>query len=216
MQTDRPDAVSSSLTDLMTSLAIIFVLLTVLFLKQISDLGKRSKSEVYAELSSVLRESALELTPDPNDPLTLSVGISEDLLRFPVGSADLTPSTRPFVGNLFRRLASSICGKELERKIDHIVIEGHTDQSGESKPGGVSRNIRLSQRRALTVLETALTSLEGPRPDLHHCLLGLASANGRGSSQLIYNPAGSVNPERSRRVEIKIRIRSREQGLALR
>jgi flagellar motor protein MotB len=200
---------ASTLTDMMTSLAVIFVLLLVIFLKQAHDQSKRAKDDVREQLEAFLKEKSLALKQDAEDPLKLTVAVGENQLQFPVAGSSLSSQGASFVDSFFRNFASKICAAEMQNKVDSIVIEGHTDTSGERTPEGVRSNIALSQRRSYSVLEQALKSVQGDSPT-YECLLKLTSANGRGSrSPLFTNNA--YNPDLSRRVEIKIRVRSAEQ-----
>lgn len=203
------EALSSSLTDLMTSLAIIFILLLVIFLKQASDQSKRAKMAVRAELVELLKDKNLEMVQNLSDPLTISVQLGEDILNFAVGSHTLSAKGQKFVQNFFRPFAVKICQSDLRNQIDSIVIEGHTDKSGENRPGGVQRNIALSQRRSFTVLSEGLESVASG-PTIYECLLKLASATGQGSRSPVLTD-GTYDSDKSRRVEIKIRVRSAEQ-----
>lgn len=202
-------AFASTLTDLMTSLAVIFILLLVVFLKQAHDQAKKAKEEVTNQLGAFLEQKALQLKQDPDDPLKLTVMLSESQLRFPVGGAALTSEGSSFVAGLFKNLSGKICDPSLRDKVDSIVIEGHTDTSGERTPEGVRKNIALSQKRSFSVLDAALASVQADT-NTYECLLKLTSANGRGSRMPIL--VNSVyNPDLSRRVEIKIQVRSAEQ-----
>jgi flagellar motor protein MotB len=202
-------AFASTLTDLMTSLAVIFILLLVVFLKQSHDQSKKAKEEVTNQLDTLLKQESLALRQDPEDPLTLTVKLGEDQLRFPLGSSALTDNGSEFIASFFKNFASKICQPGLREKVDSIVIEGHTDQSGEKSPEGVRSNIALSQRRSYTVLERALRGVQMD-PESYECMLKLASASGRGSRNPV-TLGGAYNPDLSRRVEIKIRVRSAEQ-----
>ena len=204
-------AFASTLTDLMTSLAVIFVLLLTVFLKQSHDKSKQAKDEVREQLNAVMMQKSLNLSQDPDDPLTLTVKVGENQLRFPLGGSSLSSEGRDFVGGFFKSFATRICDKNLRDKIDSILIEGHTDKVGEGTPEGVRANIMLSQRRSFAVLEHALSSVQGNH-DVQDCLLKLSSATGRGSqSPILAN--GQYSANESRRVEIRIRVRSSEQQL---
>lgn len=202
-------AFASTLTDLMTSLAVIFVLLLVVFLKQSHDQSKKAKNQVQEQLAPFLEQKALALKQDPEDPLRLAVAVGEDQLRFPVGSAKLSAEGESFVSAFFANFASEICAEGLRDKLDSVVIEGHTDTSGERTPEGVRNNIALSQRRSYSVLEQALRSVQS-NPQIYECLLKLVSATGRGSRSPVY-VNDQYSPDSSRRVEIQIRVRSAEQ-----
>ncbi len=193
----------------MTSLAIVFILLLVVFMKQAHDQSLQAKQTVEAQLKNILARESLSLKQDIEDPLNMAVMVGENQLRFPLGEATLSPSGAAFVGTFFRNLATKLCSPALRDKIDSIVIEGHTDTSGEKTPGGVRQNIALSQRRSYSVLEHALKSVQSS-PETYECLLEFASATGRGSRSPV-GEGNSYNPELSRRVEIRIRVKSAEQ-----
>lgn len=202
-------AFSSTLTDLMTSLAVIFVLLLVVFLKQAHDQSKRAKNQVKEQLGVLLEKKDLALQQDATDPLTLSVMVGENQLRFPLAGYTLSNEGQNFVDQFFSSFARKICQPELRDKVDSIVIEGHTDTSGEKTEEGVRKNILLSQKRSFAVLERAMRSVQSDK-ETYECLLRLSSATGRGSRRPVF--AGTeYQPEQSRRVEIKIRVRSAEQ-----
>lgn len=202
-------AFASSLTDLMTSLAVIFILLLVVFLKQAHDHAQRAKEEISGQLAALLHEKDLALRQDPEDPLTLSVMVGENQLRFALGSSTLSSPGRGFVDTFFSHFATKICDPSLRDKVDGILIEGHTDTSGERTAEGVRNNISLSQRRSYAVLERALRSVRADS-ETHECLLKLAAATGRGSRNPLLTD-GSYDADQSRRVEIRIRVRSAEQ-----
>ena len=207
--TPGTQAFSSTLTDLMTSLAVIFILLLVVFLKQAHDQSARAKNEIKEPLGVLLEKKDLALTPDAADPLTLSVMVGENQLRFPLAGYTLSNEGQNFVDQFFSSFARKICQPELINKVDSIVIEGHTDTSGEKTEEGIRKNILLSQKRSFAVLERALRSVQSDK-ETYECLLRLSSATGRGSRRPIF--AGTeYEPDQSRRVEIKIRVRSAEQ-----
>ncbi len=206
---DGTHAFASTLTDLMTSLAVIFILLLVVFLKQAHDQAKKTKNEVREQLGDLLEQKSLALTQDPDDPLTLAVAVDESKLRFPLGKYHLSPEGGVFVDHFFRNFSQKICKTDLRNKIDSVVIQGHTDRSGERTPEGVRDNIELSQKRSFAVLERSLRSVQGD-PEAYECLLKRVSASGRGSRSPVL-VEGTYNADLSRRVEIKIRVRSTEQ-----
>jgi len=199
----------NSFTDLMASLAVIFILLTVVFIKYASERSEKGKQVIRQSLAEVLDKDQLPLVQDPNDPLSLSVRVSEDYLKFPLNSSSISLVGTRFIERFFPSLAEQLCQEEIRTKLDSVIIEGHTDKSGEDKDWGSNQNIRLSQQRALAVLVQGLNSLKD-HPDLHGCLLKLASASGRGASSPVVQE-GTYSADLSRRVEIKIRVKSNEQ-----
>jgi outer membrane protein OmpA-like peptidoglycan-associated protein len=202
---------TSSFTDLMASLAVIFILLTVVFIRSASQRSQKGKEAVRSGITEVLEKNKLPLEQDPNDPLTLSVRVSENLLKFPVNSASLSAAGENFLENFFPELAKQLCSSDIRSRLDAVVIEGHTDRSGEMSAdgNGISRNIRLSQNRSFSVLSKSLSAVRQDA-SLYDCMLKLALASGRGSSTPL-EIDGVYSADQSRRVEIKIRVKSNEQ-----
>lgn len=200
---------SSAFTDLMASLAVIFILLTVVFIKNASERSKEGKEAVRAQLAGVLDKNNLPLVQDQNDPLTLSVRVSEKLLKFSTGSATLSEAGGGFLDGFFPALAKELCSEQIRSRLDAIIIEGHTDRTGEASADGTAHNIRLSQSRSFSVLLRTLSAVRHDA-DLYECILKLTLASGRGSSIPI-EIDGDYSPDLSRRVEIKVRVKSNEQ-----
>lgn len=200
---------ANSFTDLMASLAVIFILLTVVFIKSASEKSEKTKEAVRKGLAEVLDRNQLPLEQDPADPLVLSVRVSESLLKFAINSAKVSSAGVEFINGFFPTLAEQLCKEEVRAQLDSLVIEGHTDRTGEETNQGTNRNIQLSQERALSVLTQALNSLRA-KPELHECLLRIASASGRGSRRPVI-VENKYDSDLSRRVEIKIRVKSTEQ-----
>jgi outer membrane protein OmpA-like peptidoglycan-associated protein len=198
-------AFASTLTDLMTSLAVIFILLLVVFLKQAHNRSNRAAAAVKDGLSSFLEQKELPLKQSSDDPQSLTVMVGELHLRFAIGRAALTRQSRAFVDDFFATFAGKVCDPSMRGRIDSITVEGNTDKSGEQTREGARKNIVISQQRAMAVLEQGLRSLEA-RPYQHDCLAVMTSAIGRGAT----NPVlvdGLYDADQSRRVEIKIRVR---------
>src|SRR5688500_17860087 len=90
---------SSSMTDLMTSLAVIFILLLVASLNNVHQEGEQTRKDILLRLQEKLskelveyRDQGFELTNDPKDPLGLIIVVPEGLLNFAVNRADIPPA----------------------------------------------------------------------------------------------------------------------------
>ena len=73
--TDEGTGLASSLTDLMTSLAVIFILLLVAMLNNARQQAEGTKSQVLARLEDALKvfqKEGVQVKTDPKDPLGLS------------------------------------------------------------------------------------------------------------------------------------------------
>ena len=101
-----------------------------------------------------------------------------------------------YVGVLFR--------DEFRDDVAEIIIEGHTDTAD-----SYMYNLGLSQQRALSVAEYILSesNLGGEQKTQ---LRSIITANGRSYSHPVYNSNGSINAEKSRRVEVKFRLKDDE------
>lgn len=205
---------ASAFTDLMTSLAVIFILLLVASLNNIKVEGEATKTNIAATLREELNKfikGGVEIQPDPNDPLSLLVIVPEGLLEFEVNKSDIPPAGVDFLQEFTPKLMQTTCDARFRDKIDSIVIEGHTDSTG-----GEAINLPLSQGRSMEVVKQSLKTLEpsfvSPSSlGLKECFLGFVSASGRGSANPIKDKDGNEDMGRSRRVIYRIRMRSIEQ-----
>ncbi len=103
---------SSSLSDLMTSLAVIFILLLVAMLNNALQQTKGTKSQVLSRFQETLKDfqmRGVEVQTDPKDPLGLLVVVPEGLLKFEQGKADIPQAGKEFVGGVH----SEICRRRL-------------------------------------------------------------------------------------------------------
>ena len=193
---------SHSFTDLMTSLAVIFILLLVATLNNAFSESDQAIKDLRKEVAEELLKINLSITEDPTDPYTQIINLDEEKVKFDFNRETLKPQGRDLVRHLFGILIPKLCDRTLRQKIESVIVEGHTDSAGNLTTGGKIRNIKLSQDRAYTVLSTAFSELNSISDGQVDCLRSLALATGRGSSRL----RGSDSA--SRRVEIKIRVKS--------
>jgi len=236
---DHGSGLASSLTDLMTSLAVIFILLFVAshnnkqqtlntalhdvetMQKELDTLREQTRltrSRLLLKLKETLAtfadqhtsaEQHISIEEDRQDPLGLLIIVPEGLLNFAFDKAEMPQKGMAFLREFAPRLAQTACAEEFQDEIHSIVIEGHTDSSGTDK-----RNLPLSQQRSMTVVQESLDILSAEDSTtslrLRPCFLHLLSASGRGSSEL-FLVEGKEDRDRSRRVVFKIRVRSLEQ-----
>jgi outer membrane protein OmpA-like peptidoglycan-associated protein len=199
------------MADLMTSLAVIFLLLFVavpwrppvqqppapLSVLQTDISG--ASTPVASVLSERLRP--LGLAPEQVDASELMVVVPEALLNFEFGKSTLPPAALQYVAEVMPIYAGAVCGAIRDR-IESIVVEGHTDDLGNDVV-----NLRLSQERALAVMVAGMRAIEASDPASAQCFQSLASASGRGKQDLLYTGRG-INRDQSRRVVLKMRLRT--------
>ena len=200
---------SNGITDLMTSLAMVFILLFAAFITQATSEAQSTlqehKEDVHLALRDHLEHLGLSLETDPRDPLTLLIVVPENLLTFESGESTLTPRADRFLEEAMPFYAAVVCGP-LRAKIDSLAIQGHTDDRGSDV-----YNLQLSQARSLAVMVKGLEVIQAQEPEAYQCFQEMTVASGRGRQELIYEPNNHVNHEKSRRVIFKIRLRSTEQ-----
>lgn len=200
----QESGIQNSFTDLMTSLAVIFILMFCATWNDARQQGKGVRGAILVDLKKELEQfisrDGVEVKEDPKDPLSLVILVPEGLLQFDVGK-DLIPES----GIKFLRSFMPIMAKatlKFKDDINSIIVEGHADTSGKDE-----QNLPLSQKRSMSVVMESLQALES---DARDRFLGLLSASGRGSVDP-YTENGVVNMDKSRRVVFKMRIRSFEQ-----
>lgn len=135
-----PSHATIGITDLMTSLAIMFILL---FAAQ-SEL-QENKEAVETALRDHIRRFGLSLDADPRDPLPLLIVVPENLLTFEFGKGTLSPTADQFLLEALPFYVGALCGP-LRDKIDSFAIEGHTDDCGSDV-----FSLKLSQERSLAL-----------------------------------------------------------------
>lgn len=208
--TETTSGLSNSFTDLMTSLAVIFILLLCASLNNVHEESKATRSSILSEVQQSLKQLAagrIEVKTDPKDALGLLVLVPEDLLAFQLDRAEVSTKGETFLRSFIPRLSTVVCSSRFADEINSIVVEGHTDSSGTPE-----HNWDLAQRRSMSVVRTSLNVLGETATDRERStFLRLLSASGRGSAELLTGPDGQEDAPLSRRVVFKIRVKSLEQ-----
>jgi hypothetical protein len=230
----------SSMTDLMTSLAVVFIML-MLALAQNNAKGSISNIE---KISEKLKEEKLEcVIKKEEDPLACTIELTEDKLKFLSGSDFCDNNCETFLKQTFAEEIMEILlrNSDFKKNIQGIYIEGFTDDVGDD-----ITNLNLSQNRSLSIgrhivkyyTDNKKYKRNETSDDDLETLLKWLYLNGRGEQDLKYyplitdniswdslsvksnlienNPASIyINHDASRRVEITIRVKSSEQRKAI-
>lgn len=204
---DNNSSFGSALTDLMTSLAIIFILLLVVYLNHSYQEIYKGSAHRREKVLETLKASSIDAKNDEDDPLSIVFAVEDNNLQFDLDKADIKPEGQKYLNEFMPTLINTVCSSKNRHEIQAIQIIGYTDSQGDEE-----HNLKLSQDRALSVLKYGLNNTKLTNSQ-RECLLDLSSINGRGERDLI--PIGSKpgreNKSLSRRVEFKIRVKSYEQ-----
>ncbi|MGH0037116.1 MAG: OmpA/MotB family protein [Myxococcota bacterium] len=205
---------SHSITDLMTSIAVIFILLFLFFAQQQRQETEEKvneteqlQQELLKELKNKFGPLKIDVSPRDGDPLTIEVTLPEKYrgsLTFRRNESMLLPKGRELIGEVMPLLLGIVCQPRFRPRIDSVVVEGHSSSEGKEH-----WNVELSARRATAVLLHSLSLVE--ESESRECLQDLASASGRGP----WHPKLDENEEEdraaSRRVVFRLRVKSFEQ-----
>jgi outer membrane protein OmpA-like peptidoglycan-associated protein len=221
---EEKDSFWVSYTDLMSGLLIIFalVLMVAMFNMQSnyeeSEAAIAEKEEVLKKQNEMIEElvgvkaniirELVKAFKDSN--LNMEVDQQTGAIRFSGGvffetnSSEVSPTGEHYLQQFIPQYIGILLSDQFRDEISQIIVEGHTD-----KKGGYLFNLKLSQDRALSVVQ----KIYDPKfPDFTHRkeLEGIITANGRSFSMPIYNSKGQINPDKSRRVEFKFRLKDDE------
>ena len=203
------------LSDLMTGLMVMFLLIAVCYMVRVeADADKvKTVAVAYNQIRDELfEELRREFSPDLprwhaqliKDDLTLR--FTEPDILFAEGSSELKPAFKGILDDFFPRYVRILTSPKYRDAISEVRIEGHTssDWTGAASPDDAYlHNMELSQARTRSTLLYALR-LPQIRANVDW-LRRQVTANGLSSSRPILGTAGKEDAARSRRVEFKIR-----------
>ena len=198
---DNSAVVISGVADLMTSLAVIFILLLLAYMTRVED-GNANPARSRATLTDVTsRLDPLHPPLEAKRPSIHTITVPDTAITFEFGKSTLLPTAETFLSEAMPHYASLICKPEAQ-EVEAFVIEGYTDDLGDD-----IRNLRLSQERSFAVLAKSLEVIREKLPWAYECFLQKSTANGRGRQDLLRNEIGQPAREKSRRVIFKIHMR---------
>lgn len=198
---DNSAVVTSGVADLMTSLAVIFILLLVAYMTRVED-GNANPTRVQATSTAVTpQRDPIPLPVEDKKPNVHTITVPDTAVTFEFGKSTLLPTAERFLAEAMPHYVSRVCNPGGE-EVEAFVIEGYTDDLGDDL-----RNLRLSQDRSFAVLAKSLEIIREQLPWAYECFLQKATANGRGRQDLLRDEVGHPAREKSRRVMFKIHMR---------
>lgn len=203
-----------SLSDLMTGLMMLFLLIAVSFMLKVEadaakarDVAKvydATRSELYEDLKEEFKND-LEKWGAELDKKNLSIRFEEPEVLFKQGDPDLQPKFQEILKDFFPRYLKIVASERYHNSIEEIRIEGHTSSvwnTATNQKDAYFLNMELSQARTRSALRFVM-SLPSVG-DEEMWLRQKMTANGLSSSKLILND-GKEDQQKSQRVEFRIR-----------
>lgn len=203
------------LSDLMTGLMVIFLLIAVTYMMRVEkDAATVTDVAVaYSEIQDALYEDLnAEFGPDLSrwkaaiNKSDLSIRFDEPDILFQQGQPDLNEKFESILQDFLPRYVAILTKEKYSDKITEVRIEGHTSSEWTQKVDATSAyflNMELSQARTRSVLIFAM-KLPALRNNTEW-LKSKVTANGLSSSRLVKDSRGNEDSARSRRVEFRVR-----------
>jgi outer membrane protein OmpA-like peptidoglycan-associated protein len=213
------------LSDLMTGLMMVFMLVAIVFMIKVEGESHRTealKRQAQEQAEKMKRVAVLydqtreqifddllrEFQPDLAEwravlDRNLAFRFEEPKVLFDSGRTDIKPEFKKILDDFFPRYVGVI--EKYRDSIDEIRIEGHTSSIWLNTTGDEAyfKNMELSQGRTRSTLKYVL--LEPAVSDSKGWLTKKLTANGLSSSKVRTNADGSENVLASQRVEFRIR-----------
>jgi outer membrane protein OmpA-like peptidoglycan-associated protein len=195
-----------AMSDFMTSLFMVFLLLTVVLLTEVSrisineDSAKQTRIELLGELQAEFAQDLPKWDAQILEDLTIRFKNPD--LMFSTGSSDLKEEFKLVMDSFLPRYLSIISKPTFKPYIKELRIEGHTSafwSNGTDSKSAYLFNMELSQRRALSTLAY---TLRNSGADYEWLVANLYSV-GLSSSKPI---AVSRDDVTNQRVEFKINL----------
>ena len=158
------------------------------------------KTRIITDLSQELSRAKLKATVDP---ATGDI-VLESTVFFDVGKNTIKDSGKELLDTFIPVYLGVLLSPEYADYLGEIIIEGHTDTSGD-----YLMNLELSQDRALSVVSYCL-EMPGLTDEQRDLLRTILTAKGRSFSNPIYDENGNVDMDASRRVEFKFSLKDAE------
>jgi outer membrane protein OmpA-like peptidoglycan-associated protein len=215
------------LSDLMTGLMMIFMLVAIIFMIQVKrDEGKilasqkrvkdiallytDLKAQLYQDLQAEFKDDIgrwhATITPD------LAVRFQEPSVQFDTGMSVVKDSFKSILESFFPRYIKILYSPKYHDAVDEVRIEGHTSSiwTGGDYEHAYYENMRLSQERTRAVLIYVFSIPQVRDTELLRWLLERMTANGLSSSHRIFSN-GREDFLASQRVEFRVRTKAEDQ-----
>jgi outer membrane protein OmpA-like peptidoglycan-associated protein len=214
------------LSDLMTGLMLIFLLIAMVFMvkleqeKQVAEKAASQLRDIGTAYSNLRNRLYIDLFEEFKNDLPkwratldkdLAIRFEEPEGQFRTGESILQDPFKRILDSFAPRYVKILSNPTYAQSIEEIRIEGHTSSLWKDKTALAAyfENMRLSQDRTRSTLEYVAT-----RPNIgpaQKWLISKITAIGLSSSKLRFLPDGSEDTKSSQRVEFRVRLNANEQ-----
>jgi outer membrane protein OmpA-like peptidoglycan-associated protein len=217
------------LSDVMTGLMMIFMLIAIVFMIQVQknakEIEKRAtniknltvdysdlRAQLYKDLSEIFKNDLQKwnavLLSD------LSIRFKEPNVQFDSGKYEIKPRFSEILNSFFPKYVDLLYSEKYRNAIEEIRIEGHTSSKWEDvkqREDAYFKNMELSQNRTREVLQNVLR-LPEVRSDNRELVwvVDHLTANGLSYSKRIFVD-GVEDPIASQRVEFRVRTNAEKR-----
>ena len=209
-----------SISDMMSALMMIFLFISVLYMLQvqvekskITQIAKaysEKQQNLHKDLKIEFKDDLKKWRASLEDDNTIRFYAPEVL--FKSGSSEIGSDFRNILNNFFPRYVNILTNSEFENDIEEVRIEGHTSSEWEGAKTSEQRylaNLNLSQQRSFEVLKYCLSILKDHKEK--KWLKTVFRANGVSFAKPILKKDGTEDPIKSRRVEFRVIVKSKER-----
>jgi outer membrane protein OmpA-like peptidoglycan-associated protein len=216
------------LSDLMTGLMMIFMLVAIVYMMQvkrdeakvietqdrIKDIARMYtdlRGQLYQDLESEFRDDFKRWRASIKRDL--SIRFEEPNVQFDTGLADVKDGFKTILDSFFPRYVKILRSPKYSEAIEEVRIEGHTSSiwRGLGPELAYYENMRLSQERTRAVL-TYVFGIDKVRDtEQLRWLLARVTANGLSSARRLYLQDGNEDVAGSQRVEFRVRTNAEDQ-----
>lgn len=160
------------------------------------------RGQLIDELNRELMANQIQIQAD----LETGAIIFESTILFDRDSNELIEEGKEFFRKFIPVYLETLLKPKFRDYIAEIMIEGHTDDTG-----SYLHNLELSQQRAWSVAEFILSDeSDFINSDMIPILKSLVTVNGCADRSPVYQENGMIDANKSRRVEIKFRLKDQE------
>jgi outer membrane protein OmpA-like peptidoglycan-associated protein len=228
------------LSDLMSGLMMIFLLVAIIFMIQVQRDAKKlevqaevvkEQAEVAKKQAEVVKESAVlygdlreqlyqDLSTEFKDDLPrwdavltrdLAIRFKEPRVQFDTGSAAIKPTFSAILDSFFPRYIRILDAEKYRNEIEEIRIEGHTSSNWEGRDAEHAYYENMRLSQDRTrTVLEYVLSIPKAREHLSWILPRL-TANGLSSAHRIFLADGSEDKISSQRVEFKVRTNAEDR-----